>query len=287
MFKVFSLEGWTEFVMQQLDSGAFDMSLEQLYRAFWRRGAPSPWLAVTVLIVVSGIMYHMKNTGQVVVANGNNSLMSSLMQIGGVLVKPLMGQVGGGPAPGPPDFGVGYQPAAAGTGPAVGGGTVGGGSVQGPGAAGGGGGGVGEVVGNAFDSLAKHNMPPRASFANPRQAFGGGGGGGATSTASAAPGTGSVGVGAGSGPANAAQPVRVREPERPPLRRQAPPMTRPDSEQADAARGPRRAAPPAPMSASVYQQQPDAFVPTPQQMDQYQQQQRAYENAARQMPYQT
>jgi hypothetical protein len=197
-FKVFRLEGWMEFVHAQLDSGAFDMALEQLYRAFWRRGAPSPWLAITVLIVVSGVVYHMKNTGQMTVAtSGNNSLMSSLMSLGGMVVGPLMSQLGGGAAAGAPDFGVGYAPT-----PAHADGSGGGGNKQqqdnGSVSGGGGGGGgldFGAMLGTAANKLAVANMRPRAT-------------------------TVPAGGGRETGYPHAATRVRVQEPARPPVRRQ-------------------------------------------------------------------
>ena len=52
------VKNWSVFITENLDTGAYDQSLEQIYRSLWKRGAPSPWLNLGLLVIGSLLGFH-------------------------------------------------------------------------------------------------------------------------------------------------------------------------------------------------------------------------------------
>lgn len=52
------LRNWSVHISRQLDSGQYDLTLEQVYRTIWKRSAPNPWLSLAMLVVGSALMFH-------------------------------------------------------------------------------------------------------------------------------------------------------------------------------------------------------------------------------------
>jgi hypothetical protein len=59
--KFLKLEGWSEYVHGELDTGVYDSALEQIYRTVAGRGRPNCWAQVIMLVLGTGICYHIHN----------------------------------------------------------------------------------------------------------------------------------------------------------------------------------------------------------------------------------
>jgi hypothetical protein len=83
------LEGWDTFIQKELDTGKYDVSMEQMYRSLWRKGAPSPWITMGLLIFGSAIIFHLDGSGKTIAASPDapggmvGALLQSLFGAGG------------------------------------------------------------------------------------------------------------------------------------------------------------------------------------------------------------
>lgn len=110
--KFLKLEGWSEYVHDELDTGTYDSALEQIYRTVAGRGRPNCWAQVIMLVVGTAIAYHIHNVTQEkgIASNGEN-IVFKMFSIAGKamdILKPNTGSNGGGangrrrPTPPPP-----------------------------------------------------------------------------------------------------------------------------------------------------------------------------------------
>jgi hypothetical protein len=59
--KFLKLEGWSEYVHESLDTGAYDSALEQVYRSVAGRGRPNCWVHIVLLVGGTAVCYHISN----------------------------------------------------------------------------------------------------------------------------------------------------------------------------------------------------------------------------------
>jgi hypothetical protein len=83
------LEGWDTFIAKQLEEGAYDMTLEQIYRnIFGRKGPPSPWMSIALLVCGSACAFHWRASGTPLLPNQGGGF--------GNILGPLLGLMRGG-----------------------------------------------------------------------------------------------------------------------------------------------------------------------------------------------
>lgn len=85
------LEGWDKYIAQELDTGRYDVSLEQVYRSIWRKGTPNPWMNLGLLIIGSAIAFHVGS-----VATGGAATTNASGAPGGMIGNILSSLFGGG-----------------------------------------------------------------------------------------------------------------------------------------------------------------------------------------------
>jgi hypothetical protein len=71
------LEGWSDYVHRELDTGIYDIALEQIYRTIAGRGRPNCWVQIVMLVVGTAIAYHIHNMTQEsgAASNGDNIVL--------------------------------------------------------------------------------------------------------------------------------------------------------------------------------------------------------------------
>lgn len=100
------LKNWSKFIANELDSGRYDATLEQVYRTIWRRGAPNPWISLCIFVFGSAIAFHFGLARHDASENNENepggasspgsTSASSGGGIGGSLMGMVTGMFGGG-----------------------------------------------------------------------------------------------------------------------------------------------------------------------------------------------
>jgi hypothetical protein len=113
------LDGWSQYVHDQLDTGLYDSALEQIYRSLAGKGRPNPWLQVAFLVLGTAIAYHIDNLAKEAGSSGaagDNGIFKIFNMVAG-LARMFAGGTNKGPSHGmrPPPHTV---PAAAATGSA-------------------------------------------------------------------------------------------------------------------------------------------------------------------------
>ena len=89
------VKNWSVYITENLDTGAYDQSLEQIYRSIWKRGAPSPWVNLGFLIVGSLLGFHFLGMQpSTVVPSTSTAPASSTASAGKSLSAGLGGMVG-------------------------------------------------------------------------------------------------------------------------------------------------------------------------------------------------
>lgn len=88
------LDGWDKFIGDELDSGKYDASLEQVYRSIWRKGTPNPWVSLGLLVFGSAIAFHVGS----VMSNGQAATSGPSGPGGmiGTILSSLFGNSGSG-----------------------------------------------------------------------------------------------------------------------------------------------------------------------------------------------
>lgn len=110
------LDGWSQYVHDQLDTGLYDSALEQIYRSLAGKGRPNPWLQVAFLVLGTAIAYHIDNLAKEAGSSGaagDNGIFKIFNMVAG-LARMFAGGTNKGPSHGmrPPPHTV---PAAAAT----------------------------------------------------------------------------------------------------------------------------------------------------------------------------
>ena len=91
------LEGWSAYVNEQLDSGLYDMALENIYRSVMGKGRPNPWMQIGMLVLGGAIVYQLDNMAKESASNPGGSSNSILKMLG--MASNIMSIIGGGNKP--------------------------------------------------------------------------------------------------------------------------------------------------------------------------------------------
>jgi hypothetical protein len=80
------LDGWSQHVQDQLDSGLHDSALEHIYRSVFGKSRPNPWISIIILVFGTMGLYHLDNWAKEAGTNpvaGPNRIASMLNTVAG------------------------------------------------------------------------------------------------------------------------------------------------------------------------------------------------------------